>query len=422
MSESSLKFDGQSYLDGEASDPERLGWMQGAPPAVAQRIRFEDDMFFRFPEIRWSLSHIRELMPSATVWRGSGAPSDLGTPSPGDVAAIERLKFTDMNGQSMGWPQSLSDTYTDGILILHKGRMVYERYFGALLPQRAHACFSITKSYAATLTAMLVHERVLDENKPIPHYLPEMAGTAYADATLRQVMDMQIGVRYSEAYADPSAEIWMYGRAGGLRPRPKDYAGPTNYYDYLQTLAKEGVHGEAFAYKTINTEVMCWVMARVTGLAFAELLSERIWSHLGCNEDGYVVVDSIGVAMGGGGLNATLRDLARFGELMRCEGAWRGQQVVPAPVVADIRRGEDAKKFAKAGYTLLPDYSYRSMWWVSAPKDGYFEGRGIHGQRLYIAPKHELVIARFASHPIATSASNDPITLPAFAAITQLTL
>jgi hypothetical protein len=207
-----------------------------------------------------------------------------------------------------------------------------------------------------------------------------------------------------------------------LRPRPTDYVGPTNYYDYLKTLTKEGVHGEAFAYKTVNTEVMCWVMARVTGSPFAELLSQRLWSALGCNEDGYVVVDSIGVAMGGGGLNATLRDLARFGELMRCEGAWEGRQIIPAAVVADIRRGEDPKKFAKAGYTLLPDYSYRSMWWVSAPHDGYIEGRGIHGQRLYIAPRHDLVIARFASHPIATSAANDPITLPAFAAMGRLTL
>ena len=416
-----LEFDGQAYLDGAASDPNRLGWMQGAPPAVKQRIRFEDDKFFRFPEIRWSLSHIRELMPSATVWRGPGAPSDLGSPSSADTAAIEALQFTDMHGKTVGWSQSLSDTYTDGILILHKGKTVYERYFGALSPQRAHACFSITKSYAATLTAMLVHERVLDENQLIPHYLPEMAGTAYADATLRQVMDMQIGVRYSEAYADPTAEIWMYGRAGGLRPRPEGYVGPTNYYDYLKTLAKEGAHGEAFAYKTVNTEVMCWVMARVTGLGFADLLSQRIWSRLGCNEDGYVVVDSIGVAMGGGGLNATLKDLGRFGEMMRCQGAWQGEQVIPAAVVADIRRGEDPKKFAKAGYTLLPEYSYRSMWWVSAPKDGYFEGRGIHGQRLYIAPAHELVIARFASHPVATSAANDPVTLPAFAAVAKLT-
>jgi CubicO group peptidase (beta-lactamase class C family) len=105
---------------------------------------------------------------------------------------------------------------------------------------------------------------------------------------------------------------------------------------------------------------------------------------------------------------------------MRCEGAWHAQQVIPAEVVADIRRGADPSKFATAGYTLLPGYSYRNMWWVSHNPMGMFEGRGIHGQRLYIAPRAELVIARFASHPIASSAANDPITLPAFAALSHL--
>jgi CubicO group peptidase (beta-lactamase class C family) len=260
----------------------------------------------------------------------------------------------------------------------------------------------------------------LDENKPVAYYLPEMAATAYEDATLRQVLDMQVGVDYSELYSDPQASIWDYSRAGGLRARRSDYAGPGNYYEYLVTLRKAGDHGAAFDYKTVNTEVLCWIMKRVTGTPLAEMLSERIWSRIGCEEDGYLAVDSIGVAMGGGGLSACLRDLCRFGELMRCEGAWQGKQVIPAQVVADIRRGADPAKFANAGYTLLPGYSYRNMWWVSHNPLGVFEGRGIHGQRLYIAPQAELVIARYCSHPIAASAANDPVTLPAFAALCRL--
>jgi CubicO group peptidase (beta-lactamase class C family) len=152
------------------------------------------------------------------------------------------------------------------------------------------------------------------------------------------------------------------------------------------------------------------------------MLSERLWSKIGCEEDGYMAVDSIGVAMGGGGLSACLRDLCRFGELMRCEGAWGGKQLIPAEVVGDIRRGSDPGKFAPAGYTLLPGYSYRNMWWVSHGSLGVFEARGIHGQRLYIAPQAEVVIARFSSHPIATSAANDPVTLPAFAALCRFLL
>ena len=198
------------------------------------------------------------------------------------------------------------------------------------------------------------------------------------------------------------------------------YTGPQTLYEFLLNLKKEGAHGEAFAYKTVNTELMCWVMKRVTGQGFAESLSERIWQKLGCEEDSYVTVDAIGVPFGGGGLNASLRDMARFGEMMRCGGAYLGQQVVPEAVVADCKRGADPAKFAKAGYTLLPGYSYRNMWWVTHNEHDAYEARGIHGQRLYIAPKAELVVARFASHPIASSAANDPITVPGLIALGNL--
>ncbi len=320
MAAGTLHFDGRDYLDGQASDPHLLGWMQGSPPPSQKLIRFEDDDTLSFPKIRWSLCHTRETVPTAAVWRGAAGPRSLGEPpataGAATQSAIDALQFKDMAGLPRTWAASLYDTYTDGIVVLHKGQRVYENYFGALKPHLAHSCFSITKSYAATLCATLVHEGVLDDKKLIPFYLPEMAGTAYADASLRQVMDMQIGVAYSEAYSDPKAEIWDFARAGGFRTRGPGYTGPASLYAFLQTLKKEGAHGEAFAYKTVNTEVMCWVMKRVTGQNLSEMLSERIWQHIGAEEDGFISVDSIGVPFGGGGLCASLRDMARFGEMM----------------------------------------------------------------------------------------------------------
>ena len=413
-----LEFDGRRYLDGRASDPRAMGWMEGTPPPPERRVRFGGEPTLGFPQIRWSLCHTRELVPTVNVWRGEGGPSPL--PRALRTADIEALRFQDLQGRVRGWDESLADTYTDGLLVLHRGRVVYERYLGALEPQVPHSCFSITKSYAATLAAMLVGEGVLDETRTVPHYLPEMRGTAYEDATLRQVMDMQVGVAYSETYADPEADIWAYSRAGGLVPRPPGDSGPGSFYEYLVTLRKEGAHGEAFAYKTVNTEVLCWIMKRVTGVPLARMLGERLWAPLGCEQDAYITVDSIGVPMGGGGMSLALRDLARFGEAMRCEGAFNGRQVVPAAVVADIRRGGDPARFAKAGYTLLPGYSYRTMWWVSHNPLGAFEARGIHGQRLYVAPAAEMVVARFGSHPVASSAANDPITLPQLLALGRL--
>ena len=420
MKPGTLNFDGIDYLDGKVSDPILMGWMQGSPPPVDKRIRFEDDRSLGFPQNRWTLSHLRELVPTVNIWRGNRSASDLGAINTALAADIDALTFTDMGGNTRVWADSLIDTYTDGIVVLHRGKRVFERYTGALKPHMPHAAFSITKSYAATLAATLVHEGVLDEMKRVPYYLPELAHTAYADATLRQVMDMQIGVAYSELYSDPKAQIWDHARAGSIRARPALYTGASNFYEFLQTLQKEGEHGQAFAYKTVNTDVLCWVMKRVTGIALADMMSDRIWQRLGCEEDAHISVDSIGVPFGGGGLCASLRDMARFGDMMRCEGVALGQQVIPAAVVADIAKGESPTKFAKAGYHLLPGFSYRNMWWNTHNEHGAYEARGIHGQRIYVAPKAEMVIARFGSHPIASSAANDPITLHAFLALGRM--
>ncbi|MER8809610.1 serine hydrolase domain-containing protein [Mesorhizobium australicum] len=406
-----IEFSGKFYADGRASDPRELGWMCGAPPDADKLITFESDRFLDFPEIRWSLSHMRELTATANIWRGPVSPSHV--PTNDRTTEIDALYFVDSTGQRRNFVDALNDTYTDGILVLHRGRTVYERYFGALEAHLPHACHSITKSYAGTLAASFVHEGVLDDRKPIVHYLPELRATAWEDAILRQVMDMQTGLAYSEDYSANSASIWAYARASGWRPRSAGYVGPGTLCDYIQSVEKEGTHGAEFAYKTVNTDVMTWVMERVTGLPFSRLLQERIWAPLGCREDGYIIVDAAGMAMTGGGLSATLRDLARFGELMRSNGTWQGKQLVPASVVEDILAYNEPSRFSS-------NFSYRSMWWVPRNELGGFMAAGIHGQRLYVLPEAELVIARFASHPIASGAANEPITYPQMLALARM--
>src|SRR5258707_8609951 len=298
---STLQFEGVDYLDGTASDPNLLGWMQGSPAASDKIVRFKDDQFLQFPRNRWALSHMRELVPTVNVWRGAGRCQDLGAPTAADESMIDDLVIEDLTGREMRWGVSLSNTYTDGIAVLHRGRLVYERYLGALRPELPHACFSITKSYAATLAATLVREGVLDRARTVLHYLPEMAGTAYADATLADVLDMQVGVAYSELYSDPAADIWNYSRAGGLRPLPPRHQKPASFHEFLVALRNEGEHGRAFAYKTVNTEVLCWVMQRAGGAPLAEGLSRRVLAQLGCGGGAHLSGHSTGPGPGGGG-------------------------------------------------------------------------------------------------------------------------
>jgi CubicO group peptidase (beta-lactamase class C family) len=409
-----------AQLDAQASDPRVMGWMVGAPPPADKLIAFADGSWFRFPQTRWSFSNIRQLMPTSVVSRGNGPPAVLPKSERTDIDAV---KFTPIGRtDSMTWEQSLAANYTDGIVILHRGRVVYERYFGALTADRQHIAFSVTKSFVATVAAMLIAEGKLDENSTVARYVPEFQASGMGDATIRQLLDMTTGPDYTEDYADPNSPVWASTRAGGFLARPPGYDGPESFFDYLLTLRKARPHGEQFAYKTVNTDTLNAVLRRVTGQPLSKLVSDRIFARLGAEQDAYFTVDPTGAEFAGGGLNLTLRDLARFGETMRLDGRFNGQEIVPKAVIDDIRRGGDRASFSRAGYATLPGGSYRNMWWVLHNEHGAYSARGIHGQGLYVDPKAEMVIARFASHHLAANANYDATSLPAYQAVAELLL
>jgi len=399
------------------TDPVAMGWMVGSPPPADKVIRFADGSGYKFPQTRWSFSNFRQLMPTTQVSRGTGAPLALPRALRGDLDAVSFVPLG--KDTPMTWGQAFDANYTDGIVVLHKGRIVYERYAGALRPEGQHISMSVTKSFFGTLGAMLVAEGKLDENAPVTRYVPELKDSAFGDATIRQVLDMRTGLKYSENYLDPNAEVWQHTRAGGVLPRPPGYQGPQTFYEFLQTVKKEGEHGGQFAYKTVNSDALGWVIRRATGQSIGQLLSERIWSRLGMEQDAYFTVDSVGNEFAGGGLNAGLRDMARFGEMMRNHGKFNGQQIIPAAVVQDIAKGGDKSAFPQASFPTLPGWSYRNMWWVSNNEHGAYSARGIHGQAIYIDPKAEMVIARFASHPMPNNPFNDPTSLPAYMALAK---
>ena len=407
----------ESQPSAQASDPRALGWMQGAPPPPDKRIMLPETDFFSFPKMRWTVCHIRELLPTKRVRRDLGAPRPLPTAlDPG----IDALAFKPLNSdRTMTWEEAFFANYTDGVVILHRGRIVYERYAGCLGHGGKHAAMSMTKSLTGLIAEILVAEGQLDPEARVGALIPELAGSAFADASVREVMDMTTALDFSEDYADPAADIWAYSAAASPWPKPADDQGPVGYYAYLQTVDKAGQHGERFGYRTVNTDALGWIIERTTGQALTDLLSERIWQPLGAEQDAYFTVDAIGTAFAGGGLSASLRDMARFGQLMLTGGVVDGRRVFPAAVVENLRTGGDKAAFAKAGYTSLPGASYRSMWWILHNDHGAFAARGVHGQTVYIDPAADMVIARFASHPRAKNAAIDPTSLPAFHAVAR---
>jgi CubicO group peptidase (beta-lactamase class C family) len=313
------------------------------------------------------------------------------------------------------WKASLSVNYTDGMLILHQGRVVYERYFGCLADDGKHAAMSMTKSLTGLLAQIMVSEGTLDDRALVADVVPEIGSSAFATATVRQVMDMTTGVRYTEDYGDPHSDIWTYAAAANPLPKPEGYQGPNGYWEYLQQVQPEGKHGEAFHYKTVNADMVGWIISRQAGKSVTDLASERLWRPMGAEQDAYMQVDSKGVPYAGGGLSAGLRDLGRIGLLLLNEGVINGKRLFPADVSHKIRAGGDPAKFG--GYPTLKGGSYTSLWWVYNNKNGAYAARGVYGQTIYVDPTAEMVLVRFASFPKPQNPLIDPTSLPAFQAV-----
>lgn len=402
-------------LSAADSDPVKLGWMQGAPPAADKQVRWDDASMWAFPRTRWSFSHWRDLMPTTAIRRGP-----VAAPLPRALRSdLDAVSFTPLGGAApMTWEQSLAANYTDGVVVLHKGRIVYERYFGAGGPDNPHIAFSVTKSFVGTLAETLIAEGRLDPARTMASYVPELGPGGFGDATVRQVMDMRTALAFDENYAGRGSELTDVTKmsiAGGGAPAPPGYAGPRTAAAHLVTIAKAGGHGGDFVYRTPNTQALAWVLERITGESIAAQVEARYWLKLGMEHDASIQVDRIGTGFWGGGMSACLRDLARFGELIRRGGRWQGQQLVPPAAIAAIIKGGSAQAFAAAKYPGLDGGNYGSQWWHRA--SGQAMAVGIHGQGIYIDPAAEMVIARFASYPVATNRVINPTTLPAYDAV-----
>ncbi|WP_010324620.1 serine hydrolase domain-containing protein [Marinobacterium stanieri] len=401
-----------TFMSASASAPETLGWMQGSPPAADRRVKLADGSFFKFPALRYSVAHMNEFLPTTLVKRRNTTPTSLEYALDED---IESLSFTPWGRQeAVDLQQALSETYTDGMLIMHKGKVIYERYFDGFKDYDRHLLMSMTKAVTGTLALDLIKRGKIDESQLISHYIPELKNSGFGDATVEQVLNMTTGIDFDENYADPKSEIWVFSAAGNPLPKPKGYQGPTGYYEYLPMVQKQGEHGKGFHYLTANTEVIGWLIARVTGMSVADYLEEKVWSKIGMERAALFQIDEYGTPFSGGGLNASLRDLARFGELIRNNGRFGDEQILHPDVVADISGGGHYPAFAEPLDDSMASWSFRSMWWVTGNENKAFMARGVHGQSLYIDPAQDLVIARFASHPVAANQANDCISLPLY--------
>jgi len=392
--------------------------MSGFPPADTSQVtlaNWQDPPFNR-----WAFQHLREVIPTHRISRGWGPVRRLDYhqhPLVPEAVSVHRLE-----GATSTLAEVLADTWTDAVVIVHDGRIVLENYFGPMASDTPHLLMSVTKSVVGCVAGVLAADGLLDPDEPVTTYVPEVAGSGYDGATVRNLLDMRSGVKFSEEYTNPDAEVRVMERYMGWRPWANGDE-VRGMYAYLSTLEKSSEHGGPFVYRSADTDMLGWVCERVAGLRMADLISQLIWHPLGAEFDAEITCDAVGSAIHDGGMSARARDLARFGQMLLDDGLVDGAPVIPKQwlnqartIDPDIRSAfvsSDSEPFLTGGW-------YRNQFWFMPGVFGDLQAcLGIHGQMVLVDRATRTVSIKLSSWPTAQNPAYLLDTVRAFVAAGQ---
>ena len=292
-------------------------------------------------------------------------------------------------GQQYTAQQFLERTYTNALLVMKDGRVVSEIYRNATNERSRFIGWSMTKSVTSVLIGCALADGHIDSlDTPISRYLPELAGGGYEGVSIRQVMQMRSGVDYEERY-----DFDHPGRAASnhIAALVRNTA---RFADVARTLPRIHEPGSFFQYKTIDTAVLGWLIERVTQGSVAAYTARCLWEPLGAEADAFYIMDGppgVGREFSGAGFNATLRDFARFGQMVLDSGVANGRRIVSADWIRQSTRrsGSDDGN---------PPGGYGLQWWIVGDK-GAFAAIGLQGQYIYIDPSTQTVVVKLSYFP-----------------------
>lgn len=341
--------------------------------------------------LRW---HMNDAEINALAFRNMDTLfTTRPVPRSGNVWRLERadhaLDFTySFGGQTYTPEQFLDRTYTDALLVMKDGRIVYENYRNNSDERTRFMGWSMTKSLVSILVGVALNEgKIASLDDPIDQYLPELEGGGYEGVTIRQILQMRSGVDYEERYDFQNPGVAASNHINAL------VKNVTRFVDPARTIPRANEPGAQFQYKTIDTAVLGWLLERVTGGPVAAYMAEHLWEPLGAERDGFFIMDGqpgVGREFTGAGFNATLRDYARVGLMMLNGGQGNGQQIVPAEWVS---LSTDPIEFAQAG-----DRSgYGMQWWTFG--DSAYSAIGLQGQYIYVDPQTRTVVVKLSHFP-----------------------
>ena len=388
--------------------------MSGFPPAEDTLVTLST--WQDAPNVRWSFQHMREIIPTQVIPADPDRVRDLAV---AEDAGVFETTVTRLDGTTTKAGEVFDDTWTDALLVMHDGVLVQERYFGGMTAATPHLLMSVSKSIVGCVTGVLADQGIVEPAAPVTKYVPEVEGSGYDGATVRDVLDMRTGVGFRESYEEPDSEVRVMERSMGWRPILD--GDPAGMYAYLTTLGSDGEHGGDFTYRSADTDMLGWVCERAAGSRMADLVSSLLWRPMGAEHDADVTCDQAGSAIHDGGISAVARDMARFGQLLLDNGLVEGREVVPSAWLLDARhpaadvRGAFA---ATENEAVLPGGWYRNQFWFVQTHHGpAMVCLGIHGQMIYVNHNTRTVGVKFSSWPTPQNATYLIDTLRAFGAI-----
>ena len=346
----------------------------------------------------WVYTHVPEVFQSAVIRRGGGIV-DLPVQLQPEIGALKLIK--------PGQPEQTLDQFVnngavDGVIVLHSGRIVYEKY-PTIQPDDLHIMMSVTKAVVLTALAILEDQGIIDVSKPVENYLPELKGSDWAGTPLRDLVDMRSGMEGAEtsidAYRNPRHKQFQLEATLGWQPRTAaelpEAARRGDLLAFFRTIKRERPAGEKWAYTSSNTAVIGQIVSRVTGKSLADAISDLIWSKMGAEHDATLAENERGYPASHAGMSATLRDVARFG-LLFTKNPPAGQ----AHVISDalIKR-----MFAGYGNERAPDEHGmlpRTYEWDMISDKGELAKGGWAGQLLYINRDKDVVVAWFGTNQV----------------------
>lgn len=342
------------------------------------------------PFSRWAFRNLPDILPCAVIPAAPGQAREL----PEASCSLESFSIASGGGRTLDFDQFLEATVTDALVVMLDGYIVHEFYAPGMTADTRHILMSASKSIVGLIVGTLVRDGLLDMEAKVATVLPEAAGSAWADATLRQLIDMRTGV-----VLDPDS-LAAYNSSTGWDPAVPGL--PSDLRTFFETTkATTNPHDGPFRYTSANTDLLGWIIERATGQTFASLVSERLWKRMGAAADGFITVDRRGLARCTGGIGATARDFARIGQLVLDGGERDGQSIIPADWIDDIGHNGDRQAWAEgefAGAFPARHMSYRGGWYVIEDDPRTLFAMGIHGQNLFVDRTNRLVIAKLSTH------------------------